>query len=45
MVQQQAAIMSYNDVFLFLTMLFACMFPLIFLMKSPKRRGGGMPAH
>ena len=45
MVQQQAAIMSYNDVFLFLTMLFACMFPLIFLMKSPKRQGGGMPAH
>jgi len=45
MVQQQAAIMSYNDVFLFLTILFAFMFPLIFLMQKPKHRGGGVPAH
>ena len=45
MVQQQAAIMSYNDVFAFLTILFGFMFPLIFIMRKPKHRGGGMPAH
>ena len=44
-VQQQASIMAYNDVFAFLTFLFAMMFPLIFLMQKPKQRGGGMPAH
>src|SRR5438270_3274722 len=45
MVQQQASIMDYNDVFAFLTFLFACMFPLIFIMKKPKQRGGAMAAH
>jgi len=45
MVQQQASIMAYNDVFAFLTFLFAMMFPLIFLMRKPKQQGGGMPAH
>lgn len=44
MVQRQAAIMSYNDVFLILTVMFAAMFPLIFLMRESAhaKRGGAM---
>ncbi|HVO80633.1 MAG TPA: DHA2 family efflux MFS transporter permease subunit [Terriglobales bacterium] len=39
LVQRQAAILSYNDAFLFLAIMFVVMFPLIFLMRKP--RGGG----
>ncbi|HTD23828.1 MAG TPA: DHA2 family efflux MFS transporter permease subunit [Terriglobales bacterium] len=41
MIKQQAAIMSYNDVFAILTLTFAGMFPLIFLMQRPKHAQGG----
>jgi len=39
MVQQQAAMLSYNDVFRFLALMFVVLCPLIFLMRRPK--GGG----
>lgn len=45
MIQQQAAILSYNDVFAILTIIFVLMFPLIFVMKKPKHAGGGMAMH
>jgi DHA2 family multidrug resistance protein len=45
MVQQQAAMLSYNDVFLFLAMMFLAMFPLIFLMKKPMHSGPGVMTH
>jgi len=39
MVQQQAAMMSYIDVFFLLSILFISMLPLIFLMKKPTKQG------
>lgn len=39
-VQQQAAMMSYLDAFLLLSILFIFMLPLIFIMKKPKKQGG-----
>ena len=45
MIQQQAAIMSFNDVFWLLSALFVCMLPLIFLMRPPRRRGGAVMVH
>ena len=39
MVQQQAAMLSYNDVFRFLGWLFLVMLPLLFLMEKPKGKG------
>jgi DHA2 family multidrug resistance protein len=36
MVQRQAMMISFNDVFMFLAYLFAAMLPLIILMKRPK---------
>jgi DHA2 family multidrug resistance protein len=44
-VQRQAAIMSYNDTFWFLTFMFLCMFPLIFIMRKPKHAGGSVAVH
>jgi MFS transporter, DHA2 family, multidrug resistance protein len=41
MVQQQAAMMSYVDVFYLLAIMFAACLPLIFLMKKPPKGGGG----
>ncbi|HYX51982.1 MAG TPA: DHA2 family efflux MFS transporter permease subunit [Candidatus Limnocylindrales bacterium] len=41
MVQQQAAMMSYIDVFFILAVMFIACLPLIFLMKKPGKRGGG----
>ena len=38
LVQQQAAMLSYNDVFRILAGMFIVMFPLIFLMTKPKKR-------
>jgi len=35
-VQRQAMMQSFNDVFMFLAYMFAGMLPLIFLMKRPK---------
>ena len=42
MVQRQAAMLSYNDAFLFLAVLFAVMFPLIFFMHRPRHQRGVM---
>jgi DHA2 family multidrug resistance protein len=45
MVQQHAAMMSYNDVFFLLAVLFAVMLPLIILMRRPKHQGGDIAVH
>jgi DHA2 family multidrug resistance protein len=45
MVQRQAAMLSYDDVFLLLAIMFLVMFPFIFIMKRPKRGGGPVMAH
>jgi DHA2 family multidrug resistance protein len=42
--QQQAAILSYNDVFRFLGWMFLLMLPLLLLMEKPKG-GKGPPMH
>ena len=39
MIQRQAAMMSFNDVFMFLAYMFAAMLPLILIMKKPKHAG------
>jgi MFS transporter, DHA2 family, multidrug resistance protein len=44
-VQQQAAMLAYNDVFRFLALMFLVMLPLIFLMRKPKKGGGAVMAH
>jgi DHA2 family multidrug resistance protein len=41
-VQQQAAMLSYNDVFRFLGGMFLVMLPLLFLMEKPKGKGPAM---
>ena len=41
MVERQATMMSYNDVFGFLMIAFLVLFPLIFLMRKPRHHGGG----
>jgi len=43
-VQRQAAMLSYNDTFRFLGLMFLVMFPLIFLMRRPKK-GAAVMAH
>ncbi|HEX7961745.1 MAG TPA: DHA2 family efflux MFS transporter permease subunit [Terriglobales bacterium] len=45
MVQRQAMMMSFNDVFFLLTLIFACMFPLIFVMRKPTHAGGPVAMH
>jgi MFS transporter, DHA2 family, multidrug resistance protein len=45
MVQRQAAMMSFNDVFWVLTIIFASMLPLIFLMQKPKHGKGPVAMH
>jgi DHA2 family multidrug resistance protein len=42
MVRHQAAMLSYNDAFRFLGLLFLVMFPLIFLMTKPRKRKAAM---
>jgi DHA2 family multidrug resistance protein len=37
MVQQQAAMLAYNDTFRFLALTFVLMLPLVFLMRKPKK--------
>ena len=44
MVQQQAAMLAYNDVLRFLALMFVAMLPLLFLMRKPKK-GGAVMAH
>jgi DHA2 family multidrug resistance protein len=45
MVQQHAAMMSYNDVFFLLAVLFAVMLPLILLMRKPQHQGRDIAVH
>jgi MFS transporter, DHA2 family, multidrug resistance protein len=45
MVQQQAAMLAYNDVFRFLALMFIALLPLVFLMRKPKKGGGAAMAH
>jgi DHA2 family multidrug resistance protein len=44
MVQRQAAMLSYNDVFQILAIIFLLMFPFVLLIRKPKR-GGAVMAH
>ena len=44
MVQQQAAMLSYNDAFRLLAAMFLLMLPLLFLMRKAKK-GGAVMAH
>ena len=44
MLNQQAAMLSYNDVFFILSIIFLMMAPLVLLMRKPKR-GGAVMAH
>jgi MFS transporter, DHA2 family, multidrug resistance protein len=44
-VQQQAAMMSYNDTFLLMAVMFVSLLPLILLMKKPAHQGGPPMAH
>jgi MFS transporter, DHA2 family, multidrug resistance protein len=41
MIERQAAMMSYIDVFFLLAVMFAACLPLILLMKKPPKGGGG----
>jgi MFS transporter, DHA2 family, multidrug resistance protein len=36
MVQRQAAMLSYNDTFLFMSLMFVAMIPFLFLPRKPK---------
>ena len=36
MVQRQAAMLSYNDTFLFMAFMFIAMLPFLFLLRKPK---------
>jgi len=44
-VARQAMMMSFNDVFWLLTLIFAAMFPLIFLMRKPTHGKGPVAMH
>lgn len=41
-VLQQAAMLSYNDTFLFLAFVFLAMFPFLLLLRKPKKKGSVM---
>ena len=45
MVLRQAAMLSYNDTFLFLAMMFVLMIPLLFLLRKPKAGKGPAMMH
>lgn len=44
-IRQQAAIMSFNDVFWLLGIIFLLMLPLILLLRPPKKKGGSVMMH
>ncbi|HET6371070.1 MAG TPA: MFS transporter, partial [Nitrospiria bacterium] len=44
MVRRQAAMLSFNEVFWLLALIFLAVIPFVFLMKRPKGKGG-VPAH
>jgi DHA2 family multidrug resistance protein len=45
MVQRQAAMMSFNDVFFLLMVMFLLMLPLVLVMKRPTHKGGETMVH
>lgn len=45
MIRQQSTMMSYNDVFWLLGIIFLCMLPLILLLRPPKKKGGAVMMH
>ncbi len=45
MVQRQAAMLSYNDTFLFLAGMFVVMIPFLFLLRKPKGKPGAAMMH
>jgi DHA2 family multidrug resistance protein len=44
MVQREAMMLSFTDIFRWLSLMFLAMLPLLLLMRSPKRRGGAAGA-
>ena len=44
-VQRQAAMLSYNDTFLFLAGMFVLMLPLLFLLRKPRAGKGAAMMH
>jgi len=44
-IQRQAAVLSFLDVFRLLAFMFLLAVPLVLLMKKPPGRGGGTPVH
>ena len=44
MVQRQAMMLSFTDIFRWLALLFVALVPLVLLMRSPRKGGGGMGA-
>ncbi len=45
MVQRQAAMLAYNDTFLFLALMFVGMIPFVFLLRKPKAVKGPVMMH
>lgn len=43
--QRQAMMLSFVDTFWILAAVFACLMPLVFLMKMPEGRGAPIAAH
>jgi DHA2 family multidrug resistance protein len=44
-IRQQAAIMSFNDVFWLLAIMFLAMLPFVLLMRPPRKKGGAAMMH
>ena len=44
-VQRQAAMLSYNDTFFIMALMFAAMIPFLFLLRKPKPGGGATMVH
>jgi DHA2 family multidrug resistance protein len=42
MVQRQAAMLSYNDTFFFMALMFVAMIPFLFLLRKPKPGKAGL---
>ncbi len=45
MVERQAAILAYIDVFVIFAIIFLCMLPLLFIMKKPPKTAGPVAMH
>jgi len=45
MVQRQAAMLSYNDTFFFMALMFVAMIPFLFLLRKPKGKAGAAMVH